>query len=674
MKTFRYSEWDGTQEVIGLDEEDVMEELARNLMQDGNMSYALWKMQRQGMRDSQGHRLPGLQDLLQRLRQEKQGQLDRFNLSSVMDDIREMLDDILKTEREGIERKLDEARNKTAEGADGVDPEMAEKLLNRIEEMAAANKAQLNELPENVGGQVKGLTKYDFMDDEARQKFQELVDLLKQRAMDSYARDLSQRIQNMDPESLTGMRHLIEAINQMMEQRMRGEEPDFEQFMEQFGDAFGDNPPKDLDELMERLQQQMAQAQALLDSLSQEDRESLQNMMTSMLDEATQYEMAKLTANLDALHPNERQRRRYEFAGEESISYKEALRLMEQLQEMDQLESELKDAQYSRSLDNIDEEKLKQLLGDSAADDLEKLRDITRALEDAGYIQRKGSGYELTPRGMRKIGQKALKDVFAQLRKDRMGTHDTQRNGLGTERLEETKPYEFGDPLLLNLEKTIMNSIYRKRQTPPIKLTPDDFEVYKSEETTRTATVLMLDLSLSMPMRGNFHAAKQVAIALDGLIRMQYPKDTLHIVGFSSYARILKKEDLPYMGWDEFDPYTNLQHGLYMARKLLAKERCTNQQILLVSDGEPTSHIENGNIYFQYPPSVRTIQLTMREVRNCTKQGIIINTFMLGESDFVNAFVTQVARVNKGRVFFTRPDNLGEYVLVDYLSNKRRTI
>ena len=674
MRTFRYSEWDGTQETIGLDEEEVMEELARNLMQDGNMSYALWKMQRQGMRDSQGRRLPGLQDLLQRLRKEKQQQLDRFNLSSVMDDIREKLDDILKTEREGIERKLDEARRKTAEGTDGIDPEIAEKLLQRVEEMAAANKAQLNELPNDIGGQVKGLTQYDFMDDEARQKFQELVELLKQRAMDSYARELSQRIQNMEPESLAGMRHLIEAINQMMEQRMRGEEPDFEQFMQQFGDYFGDNPPKDLDELMERLQQQMAQAQALLDSLPPEDRESLQDTMMSMIDEATQYEMAKLTANLDALRPNDRQRRSYDFAGEESISYNEALRLMEMLQQMDQLESQLKDAQYSRSLDDVDEEMVKELLGDDAAEDLENLRDITRALEEAGYIQRKGSGYELTPRGMRKIGQKALRDVFAQLRKDRAGMHDTRRKGIGTERIDETKPYEFGDPLQLHLEKTIMNSLYRERQTPPIKLTPDDFEIYKSEETTRTATVLMLDLSLSMPMRGNFQAAKQVAIALDGLIRMQYPKDTLHIVGFSSYARILKKEDLPYLGWDEFDPYTNLQHGLYTARKLLSKERCNNQQILLVSDGEPTSHIENGNIYFQYPPSMRTIQLTMREVKNCTKQGIIINTFMLGESDFVNAFVTQVARMNKGRVFFTSPDKLGEYILVDYLSNKRHPI
>jgi len=249
-----------------------------------------------------------------------------------------------------------------------------------------------------------------------------------------------------------------------------------------------------------------------------------------------------------------------------------------------------------------------------------------------------------------------------------------QRKGLGTERIEETKPYEFGDPFHLHLEKTIMNALYREQQTPPVRLTRDDFEIYRSEELTRTATVLMLDLSLSMPMRGNFQAAKQVAIALDGLIRSQYPKDSLHIIGFSSYARELKKDDLPYLSWDEFDPYTNIQHGLHTARKLLARERCNNKQILLVSDGEPTAHIENGNVYFQYPPSLRTIQLTLREVKYCTQQSVVINVFMLGESQFLNAFVTQVARLNKGRVFFTSADKLGEYMLVDYLSSKKKAL
>ena len=671
MTIFRYSEWDGTQDFLDFDKDELMDELARNLMQDGSMSYALWKMQRQGMRDSQGRRLPGLQDLLQRLRQQKQTQLDKYKLSSVMDEIREKLKDVLKTEREGIEKRLDEARQKVETGAEDVDRELGQKLLQKVEDMAAHNREKLDNLPEDIGGQVKELTNYDFMDDEARQKFQELVEMLKQHAMQSYARDLTEKIKDMDPQALTAMRNFVEAINQMLEQRMRGEEPDFDKFMEQFGDFFGPNPPQNLDELIERLQQQMSQAQSVLDSMSAEDRDSLDNLLNSMLDEATQYELAKMNANLEALHPSGKLGQRYNFTGEESISYTEALKLMEMLQDMDSLESDLKEAQYSRSLDSIDEEAVKELLGEDAAQDLEQLRNITDILEEAGYIQQKGGRFELTPRGMRKIGQKALKDVFSQLKKDRSGTHNLDRKGLGTERTDETKLYEYGDPFQLHLEKTIMNSILREQPTLPLKLTPDDFEIYKMEETTRSATVLMLDLSLSMPMRGNFQAAKQVAIALDGLIRTQYPKDTLNVIGFSSYARELKKKDLLYMGWDEFDPYTNIQHGLYTARKMLARNRCNNKQILLVTDGEPTAHVENGNIYFQYPPSMRTIQLTLREVKRCTQQGIVINIFMLGESQFLNAFVTQLARLNKGRVFYTSPDTLGEYMLVDYMSSKK---
>ena len=671
MSIFRYSEWDGTQEFLDFDHEELMDELARNLMHDGSMSYALWKMQRQGMRDSQGRRLPGLQDLLQRLRQKKQSQLDKYKLGSVMDEIQKKLEDVVRTERQGIQKRLDEARQKVEKGAEGVDEELGQKLLKRIEDMAAQNLEKLDSLPKDVGGKVKELTDYDFMDDEARQKFQELIDMLKQHAMQSYTRDLTEKLKEMDPETLANLRHFAEAINQMLEQRMRGEEPDFEKFMEQFGDFFGPNPPQSLDELIERLQKQMAQAQSLLDSMSAEDRDSLDSLLRSMLDEATQYELAKMNANLETLYPGEKLGRQYNFTGEESISYSEALKLMEMLQEMDKLESELKEAQYNRSLDTIDEEMVKELLGEDAAQDLEQLRNITKILEEAGYIQSKGGRYELTPRGMRKIGQRALKDVFSQLKKDRTGTHNLNSKGPGTERMEETKPFEYGDPFHLHLEKTIMNSIYREQQTPPLKLTPDDFEIYRMEEMTRSATVLMLDLSLSMPMRGNFQAAKQVAIALDGLIRTQYPKDTLHVIGFSSYARELKKQDLPYMGWDEFDPYTNIQHGLYTARKLLARERCNNKQILMVSDGEPTAHIEDGNIYFQYPPSMRTIQLTLREVKRCTQQGIVINVFMLDESQFLNAFVSQMARLNKGRVFYTNADTLGEYMLVDYMSSKK---
>ncbi len=675
MGRSRYSEWDGTQDIFELDADALMEELGRNMMSYGDLSYALRLMQRGGLQDSQGRRLPSVQDLLQRLRQRRQGQLDRYNLGSVMKEIREKLDNILKTERQGIERRLEDARQKAKEqGVGPVSPEIREKLLKTMEDMGARHLKKLDELPPDTGGQIKELSQYDFMDDDARRQFEELMDMLKRHAMQSYARDLVQNFKNMDPNALASIRHLVEAINQVLEQRLRGEEPDFQKFMEQFGAFFGPEPPQNLDELVERLQNQIAQAQSLLDSMSSKDRQALEELLQSMMDEATQYELAKMAANLEALFPSEELRRRYPFTGEESLSYSEALKLMETLQKMDELEGQLRESQYSRSLDSINEKLLKELMGNEAAEELDRLRSITKVLEEAGYIRWKDGRYELTPRGMRKIGQKALEDIFAQLRKDRAGGHKLNLRGQGGDRIEETKRFEFGDDFQLHLQKSIMNAIQREPHKPPMKMKVDDFEVFKTEAVTRSATVLMMDLSLSMPMRGNFQAAKKVAIALDNLIRTQYPKDSLFIVGFSSYARQIKKESLSYMNWDEFDPYTNMQHGFYLARKLLSKELCSNKQIILISDGEPTAHFEGESVYFEYPPSLRTLQLTLREVRKCTQKGIVINTFMLESGRFLGAFVTQMARLNKGRVFFTSADSLGEYLLVDYIGNKRKKL
>jgi uncharacterized protein with von Willebrand factor type A (vWA) domain len=675
MGRFRYSEWDGTQDIFELDADTLMEELGRNMMSYGDLSYALRLMQRGGLQDSQGRRLPSIQDLLQRLRQRRQNQLDRYNLGSVMKEIRERLDNILKTERQGIERRLEDARQKAKQPDIGpVSQEMRDKLLKTMEDMGAQHLKKLDELPPDTGGQIKELSQYDFMDDDARRQFNELMDMLKRHAMQSYARDLVQSFKNMDPNALASIRHLVEAINQMLEQRLRGEEPDFQKFMEQFGGFFGPEPPQSLDELIERLQNQIAQAQSLLDSMSAKDRQELEELLQSMMDEATQYEMAKMAANLEALFPSEELRRRYPFTGEEPLSYTEALKLMEKLQKMDELEGQLRESQYSRSLDSVNEKLVKELMGNEAAEELDRLRNITKVLEEAGYIRWKDGRYELTPRGMRKIGQKALEDIFAQLRKDRGSGHQLKLRGQGGDRIEETKRFEFGDDFQLHLQKTIMNAIQREPHKPPMKMKVDDFEVFKTEAVTRSATVLMLDLSLSMPMRGNFQAAKKVAIALDNLIRTQYPKDSLYIVGFSSYARQIKKESLSYMSWDEFDPYTNMQHGFYLARKLLSKELCSNKQIILISDGEPTAHFEGEEVYFQYPPSLRTLQLTLREVRKCTQKGIVINTFMLESGRFLGAFVTQMARLNKGRVFFTSADSLGEYLLVDYIGNKRKKL
>jgi uncharacterized protein with von Willebrand factor type A (vWA) domain len=671
MSSYIYSKWDGSQE-FNLDIQRIMDELGKQLFRHGNLSQALRALQRYGFKGQNGQ-MPSLERLAERLRRMKQDQLSQYKLDSVWEDIEQKLDKILDMERQGIQKKLDEAKKKTDSGNATLDPEIQRRLLKQFEDLAAKNQARLNELPADVGGRIKELNHYDFMDEDAMKEFKELMDMLKKHAMDQFGKNMMQNLKNMDPNALANMRQMIEGLNQMLEQRMNGETPDFNSFMQRFSDFFGGNPPQNLDELMESLQQQIAQAQSLMESLSPEIRQEMQDLLDSMLDDATRNELARMACNLERLLPNDRMQNSYPFSGEESISFEEAMKLMETLQKMDTLEQQMKGSRYDPSLESIDDKLLKEVMGEEAKRELESVREIARLLEEEGYINRVGNGYELTPKGIRKIGQKALENIFSNLRKDRAGGHNIKRAGRGQERIEDTKRYEFGDEFAIHVQRTLMNSLMREASVP-VKLDVKDFEVLRTEESTRSATVLMLDQSLSMFMNGYFEAAKQVAVALDSLIKTRYPKDVLHVVTFSRRAREITETDLLLTSASEWGQGTNYQSALRLARKLLTNQNCNNKEIILISDGEPTAHLERNEVYFQYPPTLRTLQLTMREVRACTAQHIVINTFMFDNSPFIVGFVTQMARLNKGRVFFTDPDNLGKYVLQDYLSNKRQKI
>ena len=275
---------------------------------------------------------------------------------------------------------------------------------------------------------------------------------------------------------------------------------------------------------------------------------------------------------------------------------------------------------------------------------------------------------------MRKIGEKALGEIYSQLKKSSFGKHALPERGSSGERADETKRYEFGDPFYLNLGETIMNAVLREGPQVPVRLDKDDFEVFRSETITSTTTVMMLDLSWSMALRGSFQAAKRVALALQNLIRTQFPKDSLYILGFSAYARELRPDELPYVRWDESVLGTNMHHAFMIAQKLLARHKVGTRQIIMISDGEPTAHLEHGRSYFAYPPSPITIRETLKEVRRCTRKGIVINTFMLDRNYYLKEFVNQIAKMNKGRVFYTTPENLGQYLLVDYVSQKRKRL
>jgi uncharacterized protein with von Willebrand factor type A (vWA) domain len=292
-------------------------------------------------------------------------------------------------------------------------------------------------------------------------------------------------------------------------------------------------------------------------------------------------------------------------------------------------------------------------------------------MEDAGILKNEGGKVELTAAGIRKLGRQALQDLFDQVRSRDLGDHSSTRIGQGHDREETTKPYEFGDPLNLDLSKTVHNAVRRNGDGVPVKLHPDDFEVVENEALTRSATVLCLDLSMSMPMRGNFVPAKKLAMALQSLVAMKFPRDYLGIVGFSEIAHEVKAEEIPTLMWD-YIYGTNLQHALMLARKMLARERGT-KQIIVVTDGEPTAHIDpnSGIPLFNYPPLPITLQLTMAEVYRCTRAGITINTFALDLERTQYPFVEQIAKVNGGRTFYTTNDEIGGYALVDFLKQRR---
>ncbi|MCL6645617.1 MAG: VWA domain-containing protein, partial [Dehalococcoidia bacterium] len=533
----------------------------------------------------------------------------------------------------------------------------------------------LENLPQDVAGQVRQLQNYEFMDPEAQAKFNELLESLKKAMMDTFFKDLYNQIANMSPEDLQRMKEMVRELNQMLQDRMAGREPNFEEFMQKYGDLFGENPPQSLDDLVRQMQHQMGQMQSLLDSLPGDLRQQLQDLLSDKIgDPELQQALNELAQNLEYLYPMRDLRNQYPFRGEEELDLQSAMQLMEQMQSIDELERQIERTQYGGDIEDIDADKLEELLGPEAREALEQLKQFLEILEEAGYIRKKGNQWELTPRGTRKIGQRALVEIYQQLKADTFGKHEVRETGTGGERTDTTKPYEFGDPFYLDIQKTMMNSMYREGPGTPLKLKPDDFEVARTEMLTQTATVIMLDLSWSMALRGSFQAAKKVAMALNNLISSQYQRDSLYIIGFSAYARELKTEELPYVRWDESVLGTNMHHALIIAQRLLAKHTQGTRQIIMISDGEPTAHLERGRSYFAYPPSPITIRETLKEVKRCTQKRITINTFMLDRNYYLKEFVNQVARINKGRVFYTTPDKLGEYILVDYVVQKRKRL
>ena len=424
MLTFRYSQWDGSQQVFDPDQDDLMEALAEDLMEHGDVNRALRDMMRRGMQMPDGQRLDGLRDLMDRLRRQRQEQLQRFNMEHTMEDLKEKLQDILQTEREGMDRRVQETEERV--GEPGQDP-MKDQLLENLRRQVERNKETLDSLPESLGGAVRELNDYEFMDPEAARKFQELMDELRGQMANNMMQNMRQNLENMTPGDMSAMRQMLRDLNDMLE---TGGEPNFQEFMDKYGSMFGQDPPQNLQELLEHMRRQMAQMDSLLNSMSADQRQELMDLMDSLMDDDMARELSKLASLMSQFLPPDDLGQRYPFMGDDPLDLQQAMQLMGELQDMDQLEKQLQEVGRRGNLDDLDLDEIERLLGEEARRNLEQLKDMARMLEEAGFIRRNGDRMELTPRGIRKIGQKALKEVFANLKKDRLANHELYEAGL----------------------------------------------------------------------------------------------------------------------------------------------------------------------------------------------------------------------------------------------------
>ena len=660
VSRFNYSRWDGTQRGFEFDAQSIVDEITDDLLYHGDVNAALRRLMQEGMRNERGDQLMGLREMMQRLRERREEIKDRGDLGGVYSEVAAELDDLVDEERHAI----DDALMAAEKSGDQRRAEVAK-------ESAQERNFRLDMLPSDLAGKINELEHYDFQSSESKQRFEALLEKLRQQIMQQMLDQMSGEVENLTPQDMQRMKDMMAALNEMLESRERGEDPKFEQFMENFGDFFPENP-QTLDELLEIMAQRMANAQAMLNSMTPEQRDQMRQLSEKLLEDMDlRWQMDQLSQKLQGMFPQKGWGQSHEFTGDEPMGFGQAMQAMQELGELDQLDNLLRNASSPSALAEADLDRVREMLGEDVAKSLEQMAQLTKKLKDSGLIDQVEGKLELTPSGLRKIGANALRDVFGSLEKDRLGQHQVERLGVGHERTYDTKPYEYGDPFQLDMQQTLRNALQRQGPTVPLKLSADDFEIEQTEHLTRSSTVLMLDLSLSMPMRDYFLPAKKVAMALHSLMSTQFPRDYLGIVGFSEVARELTPQQLPEVSWD-FVYGTNMQHGFMLARKMLSRQSGT-KQIIMITDGEPTAHIsKSGEVFFNYPPVRETVEATLSEVMRATREGIRINTFMLDASHALQAFIEQLTAINHGRAFFTSPENLGEYLLVDFIEHKRQ--
>jgi uncharacterized protein with von Willebrand factor type A (vWA) domain len=698
--SYRYGAWRGGPDPLEppFDVAGALDRLGERVLSGDRAADALRNLLRQGMPGTRG-----LRDLLRQARDRRRELRERGRLDGTLERVRELLDQAVEQERQAL----------------FPDPSDAARLA----------EAELDQLPPDTARAVRQLADYQWRSPEAAATYEQIRDLLRREVLDAQFQGMRDALAGASPEELQRIRDMVADLNAMLEADARGEDTQrqFEEFMDRYGDMFPENP-RSLEELVDALARRAAAASRLAASLTPEQRAELAALTESVLgDLGLQYELDRLGRALRSHRPDLPWDQGTTMGGEEPLGLGDATTALEELADLESLEASLGQRYPGASLDDVDLEAVERALGRSAVDDVETLRRLERELTEQGYLLREQGELKLSPKAIRRIGAVALRRVFSSLEEGRRGDHDVAGLGLAGEPTGASRPWVFGDEEPLDVVRTVRNAVLRGASRPPggamdspghpaprsatvplrgaeqretgfprarteagrpgdragaefpraraagpaVELAPDDFEVLETERRTSAAVCLLVDQSYSMLLRETWGMAKATALALHSLVSTRYPQDALEIIGFSRFARTVRPADLPDLDAD-IGQGTNLHHALVLAGRHLDRHPEAEPVVLVVTDGEPTAHLEpDGYAWFAYPPERRTVELTLTEVTRLTRRGATINVFMLDEDPRLVAFVDLVARLNGGRVFSPSPDRLGDYVVSDYLRARR---
>ncbi|HTJ34310.1 MAG TPA: VWA domain-containing protein [Dactylosporangium sp.] len=641
---FRYGAWRGGPDPLAppYDVRAAVDQVGAEVLDGGSLREALRNLLRRG---PQGGR--GLDDLLARARRMRREAMRRGQLDGAVTRAAQLLDQALAEERDALARlDTDEAR-------------FAE--------------AQLDALPRSTAQAVSELSEYNWTSDEARRLYNQILDQLRQEVVEQRFQGMQRALR--DPEAQAAMREMLQDLNALLARHARGENTDdqFAEFMNRHGDFFPEKPAN-VDELIDALARRAAAGERMMRSLSPQQRAELEQLMAQSLGDLAG-QMAELSDNLRALRPNLNWGRGERVRGERDLGYGEAAGALEEIGDLDDLIDQLGQEHPGATLDDVDVEAVERQLGRSAADDVRRLRELEQQLRRQGWVTRGAEGLTLSPKALRRLGGTALRTVFAQLHAGRQGQHDLRDAGAAGELTGASRPWRYGDEQALDVVRTIGNAVRRQAAggaaTLPLALDVEDFEIAETERRVSAAVALCVDLSFSMMADGRWGPMKQAALALSHLVATRFPQDALQIIGFGRYAMTLSQEQLAAVEPDMVQG-TNLQHALKLAGRHLRRHPSSDPVVLVVTDGEPTAHLlDDGTSTFMWPSTRETVAATVHEVDQLTRYGAVLNVFMLGEDPGLRRFVDAVARRNGGRVFTPDPDDLGRYVISDYIRARR---